>query len=104
MGGHKSAKNGMKWQGLKFVKMSNIVAMCKGWVGVRVPCNGSVVAGLKKIELQQAMCRSVPNWLQLSFVLVRYLDIVTLSEFCGAKRCVLGNTILLGAGPECGAV
>ena len=59
---------------------------------------------LEKIELQQAMCRSVPDWLQLSFVLVRYLDIVTLSEFCGAKRCVLGNTILLGAGPECAAV
>ena len=23
---------------------------------------------------------------------------------CGAKRCFLGNTILLGAGPECVAV
>ena len=104
MGGYKGVKIGMKWQGLKFVKMSDNGAMCKRWVGVRVPCNGSVVAGLKKFELQQAMCRSVPDWLQLSFVLVRYLDIVTLSEFCGAKRCVLGNTILLGAGPECGAV
>ena len=38
---------------------------------------------LKKFALQQAMCRSVPNWLQLSFVLVSFLDIVTLSEFVG---------------------
>ena len=81
MGGYKGAKNGMKWQGLKFVKVSNIGAMCKGWVGIRVPRNGSVVAGLKYLHFSRRCV--VPNWLQLSFVLVSFLDIVTLSEFVG---------------------
>ena len=52
----------------------------------RLQRNVVLIAGrelLEKFALQQAMCRSVPNWSQLSFVLVRYLDIVTLSEFGG---------------------
>ena len=48
----------------------------------RLQRNVVLIAGrelLEKFALQQAMCRSVPNWLQLSFVLVNFLDIVTLS-------------------------
>ena len=42
-----------KWPGLKCVKTYNRGAVCKEWVGKRVPRNGNVVAGLKNLHFSR---------------------------------------------------